>query len=169
MTISLHGASAPILLRLLGNLDQWLAKAQAHADARQFDAANLLTMRLAPDMLAFASQVRIATDIARLTMVRLGGGEFPRYADEETSLAALGERVRKAIGFVESYQPGQFDGSADREIVVPQQGREPLRFTGTSFLQQWALPNFFFHLTTTYALLRHAGVDLGKADYLGAF
>ncbi len=167
MTMSMHGASAPIMLRMLGNLDHWLEKAQAHAAARSFESTVYLTMRLAPDMLPFSSQVRIATDMARLTMVRLGGGEFPRYADDETTLTALGDRVKKTIGFVQSFRPEQIDGSEEREIVHPQRAGEPLRFTGETFLQRWALPNFFFHVTTAYALLRHAGVDLGKADYLG--
>ncbi len=167
MTISMHGASVPVLLRMLGNLDQWLEKAQAHAESRGFDAANYLALRLAPDMLPFASQVRIATDMARLTLVRLGGGDFPRYADDETTLAALSDRVKKTIGFVQAFPPAQIDGSAAREVVHPQRSGEPLRFTGATFLQRWALPNFFFHVTTAYALLRHAGVDLGKADYLG--
>lgn len=165
--MSMHGASAPIMLRMLGNLDRWLDKAQAHAEARSFESAVYLTMRLAPDMLPFVSQVRIATDMARLAMVRLGGGEFPRYADDETTLAALSDRVKKTIGFVQAFRPEQIDGSDAREIVHPQRSGDPLRFTGEAFLQRWALPNFFFHVTTAYALLRHAGVDLGKADYLG--
>jgi len=169
MSISMHSASAPLLVRMLGNLDQWLGKAQSHAESLKFDSANYLGLRLAPDMLPFAAQVRIASDIARLTVVRLGGGEFPRYDDDETTLAALSERVHKSIAFVQFYEAVRIDGSAAKEIVLPQRTGEALRFTGEDFLQRWALPNFFFHTTMTYALLRQAGVELGKADYLGAF
>lgn len=164
----MHSASAPILIHMLGNLDQWLGKAQAHAEALRFDSANYLGLRLAPDMLPFAAQVRIASDIARLTMVRLAGGEFPRYADDEATLAALSERVRRSVDYVRSFEAMQVDGTDAKEIVLPQRTGEPLRFTGETFLQRWALPNFFFHTTMTYALLRQAGVELGKADYLGA-
>lgn len=167
MAIWMHAASAPALLRMLGNLDGWLAKAQAHVDALAFDSANYLALRLAPDLLPFASQVRIAAGIARLTMVRLADIEFPRYADDETTLAALGDRLRRSIAFVESIGPAQLDGSASREIVHPQRGGEALRFTGEHFLKRWALPNFYFHATTTYALMRQAGVGLGKADFPG--
>lgn len=167
MTLSMYGASAPVFTRMLDNLLTWLDKAQAHAEAKKFDSANYLALRLAPDMLPFASQVRIASDIARLAMVRLGGGEFPRYPDDETTLEALAERVRRSIAFVQSYRAEQIDGSDAREIVHPQRGGDPLHFTGESFLLRWATPNAFFHTTTTYALLRHAGVELGKADYLG--
>jgi len=167
MSMSMYGASAPILIRMLGNVEQWLVKAQAHADALKFDSANYLTQRLAPDMLPFASQVRIASDIARLTMVRLGDAEFPRYVDDETTLAALSERVRKSIAFVQSFDAARIDGTDAKAIVLPQRIGDPLHFTGVTFLQFWALPNVFFHTTMTYALLRQAGVELGKADYLG--
>jgi uncharacterized protein len=168
MSISMHAASAPIQSRMLGNLAQWLERAQAHAETKKFESTNYLALRLAPDMLPFASQVRVASDIARLTMSRLTGAEFPRYADDETTLSALGERVGKSIAFVQSFDVAQFEGTASKAIVLPQRVGEPLHFTGESFLQRWALPNFFFHVTTAYALLRHAGVDLGKADYLGS-
>lgn len=167
MTLSMHSASAPILTRMLGNLNTWLVKAQTHAELKKFDSANYLSMRLAPDMLPFASQVRIATDVARLAVSRLANAEYPRLADDETTLEALAERVRKTIAFVESIEPAQLDGSDAREIVLPQRSGDPLNFTGESFLQRWALPNLFFHTTMTYALLRQAGVELGKADYLG--
>ncbi len=166
MTISIQQASALTLIRMLGNLDAWLARAQAHAHARRFDSAGYLTLRLAPDMLPFASQVRIAADIARLTMARLSDAEFPRCADDEATLAALGGRLRNSVAFVQAVAPERLEGSATREIIHPQRG-EALHFTGETFLQRWAMPNFYFHATTAYALLRQAGVELGKADYLG--
>jgi hypothetical protein len=167
MSLSMHSATAPIFSRMLGNLECWLAAAQAHAEARGYDSANLLGLRLAPDMLPLASQVRIATDMARLTLARLAETEFLRYADDETTLAALAERVRKTIAHVQGFSAAQIDGSDAKAIVLPQRSGEPLHFTGESFVQRWALPNFFFHATTSYALLRQAGVELGKADYLG--
>jgi uncharacterized protein len=167
MTLSMHSASAPILTHMLGNLNTWLVKAQAHAEVGKFDSANYLNLRLAPDMLPFASQVRIACDMARIAIARLGEAEFPRYADDEATLEALAERVRKSIAFVQAIDAARVDGSDAREIVLPQRTGDALHFTGESFLQRWALPNFFFHVTTAYALLRHGGVELGKADYLG--
>jgi uncharacterized protein len=167
MTMSMYTASAPIFVRMLGNLNVWLEKAQAHAEVRKFDSANYLALRLAPDMLPFASQVRIASDIARLGLAKLSQAEFPRYADDEATLEALAERVRKSIAFLQSIDAASVDGSEARQIVLPQRAGDPLHFSGESFLQRWALPNVFFHLTTAYALLRHAGVELGKADYLG--
>jgi len=168
MTISMHSASAPVFTRMLGNVNTWLDKAQAHAEVKKFDSANYLALRLAPDMLPFVSQVRIASDIARLAMAKLGDAEYPRYADDETTLEGLAERVRKSIAFVQSIDAARVDGSEAREIVLPQRTGDPLHFTGESFLQRWALPNVFFHTTMTYALLRQAGVELGKADYLGS-
>jgi hypothetical protein len=167
MTMSMYGASVPVFERMLDNLLTWLAKAQAHAESRRFDSANYLGLRLAPDMLTFASQVRIAADVAKLAVARLAGVDAPRFPDDETTLEALAQRVRNTLAFVRSIDPRSIDGSDAREIVLPQRSGESLHFTGETFLQRWALPNFFFHATTTYALLRHAGVDLGKADVLG--
>jgi hypothetical protein len=167
MTFCIHAASAPIFSRLLGNLVHWLEKAQAHAQAKGFDSANYMALRLAPDMLPFASQVKIAGDIARMAMCRLSGAETPKWPDEENTLETLIVRVRKAIEAVHAVRASDVQGVEAKPVVLPQRGGEPLQFTGESFLQQWALPSFFFHVTTAYALLRHAGVDLGKADYLG--
>lgn len=169
MTISIHSASAPLFVRMLGNLNGWLEKAQGHAEVKKFDSANYLGLRLAPDMLPFVSQIRIASDIARLAVARLAEVEHLKLPDDETTLEALAERVRKSIAFVEGVDAARFAGADAREIVLPQRSGEPLHFNGESFLQRWALPNVFFHVTMTYALLRHAGVDIGKADYLGKF
>ncbi len=168
MTMTIHAASAPIIARMLSNLAVWLEKAQAHADAKKFDSANYLGMRLAPDMLPFGAQVKIACDIGRMTMARLAATEAPKWPDDETTLAALIVRVQKAVEYVESFSVADVEGATSREIVVPQRGRDALVFNGETLLQRWALPNVFFHTTTAYALLRQAGVDIGKADYLGA-
>jgi hypothetical protein len=167
MTISMHSASAPIFARMLTNLLGWLDKAQAHADAKKFDSANYLSMRLAPDMLPFTNQIQIASDAAKGAMARLAGTEIPKWEDNEASLAELRARVQKTLDFVKSFDASKIDGSEAREITIPRRSGEPLKFSGEVFLKHYALPNFFFHITTAYALLRHAGVDVGKGDYLG--
>ncbi|CAN7760192.1 DUF1993 domain-containing protein [Pseudorhodoferax sp. LjRoot39] len=167
MTMSLHAASAPIMCRMLDNLEGCLAKAEIQDQARGSDSAVYLDLRLAPDMLPFVAQVRIAADIARMTMARLADVEMPRHADDETTLAALRQRLRASAQWVASVDAQAVNAAAGRQIVLPQRAAPPLHFDGCSLLQRWALPNFFFHVTTAYALLRHAGVDIGKADYLG--
>ena len=168
MTISMHSASVPVFQRQLGAVLAWLDKAEAHAAARKFDTANYLQLRLAPDMLPFVAQIRIASDAAKGCVARLAGQEPPKFEDNEASLADLRERVNKTLAYVESVPAAAFDGSDSRAITIPMRNRDPLQFTGEVFLRHWALPNFFFHLTTAYALLRHAGVELGKGDFLAA-
>lgn len=167
MTISMHTASAPVFKRMLGNMLVWLDKAQAHAEARKFDPNNYLGLRLAPDMLPLVKQVQIASDAAKGCMARLSGQEIPKWDDTEASLDDLRARIRKTIAYVDSVPAAQVDGSEAREIVIPMRTRDPLQFQGETFLKHFALPNFFFHTTMLYALLRHAGVELGKGDYLG--
>jgi uncharacterized protein len=166
MAISMHSASVPIFVKQLGAMLNWLDKAEAHAQARKFDAVNYLGLRLAPDMLPFAAQIRIASDGAKGCVARLAGQEPPKYEDNETTLDELRQRIRKTIDYVQSVPASSIDGSEEREIVIPMRTRDPLHFKGEHFLKHWALPNFFFHCTTAYALLRHSGVELGKADYL---
>ena len=169
MPMSMHAASVALYARLLKNMLTWLDKAEAHALAKGFASNNYLPLRLAPDMLPFTHQVVIACEVARTGAARLAGVEMPPWTGgADDSLQALSARVKDAIAFLEAVPPEQVAGSATREVILPQRNGDPLHFTGEGFLQRWALPNFFFHLTTTYALLRHAGVDLGKADYLGA-
>jgi hypothetical protein len=166
MTLSMHSASVPLFNRQLGALLSWLDKAEAHAAARKFDAGNFLQLRLAPDMLPFVSQVRIASDAAKGCVARLAGQEPPKFEDNEASIAELRERVRKTLDYVNSVPAASIEGSEQREIVIPMRNRDPIKFSGQVFLQHWALPNFFFHVTNAYALLRHGGVELGKADFL---
>jgi hypothetical protein len=166
MTISMHSSSAPVLLRMLGNMLVWLDKAEAHATARRFDPANYLGLRLAPDMLPLARQVQIASDMAKGCMSRLAGQEVPKWADDEATLDDLRERIRRTMAHIEAVPAEALDGSESREIVVPTRVAE-LRFSGEDYLRHFVLPNFYFHATTLYALLRHAGVDLGKRDFLG--
>ena len=146
----------------LGALLNWLDKAEAHATARKFDPNNYLQLRLAPDMLPFVSQIRIASDAAKGCVARLAGVEPPKFEDNEATLADLRERVRKTLDYVNSVPASAFDGSEERDIVIPMRTRDALQFKGQLYLQHWALPNFYFHITTAYALLRHAGVELGK-------
>jgi hypothetical protein len=166
MTISMHSASVPVFTRTLGQLLTWLDKAEAHAQAKKFDPAVYLSARLAPDMLPFTKQVQIACDAAKFGVARLAGVEAPKHEDTEASLAELRERVRKTLDFVQSVPAGKIDGSDQRDVVLPRRDG-PVTLNGEFFLKHYALPNFFFHVMTTYALLRHNGVDLGKADYLG--
>ena len=168
MTISMHSASVPVFQRQLGAVLNWLDKAEAHATARKFDSANYLALRLAPDMLPLVSQIRIASDAAKGCVARLAGQEPPKFEDNEASFADLRERVQKTLAYVESVPAAAFEGSDGRSITIPMRNRDPLQFSGEVFLRHWALPNFFFHVSMTYALLRHAGVDLGKGDFLAA-
>lgn len=166
MTITMYSASVPVFQRQLGALLAMLDKAQAHAEARKFSPDNYLQLRLAPDMLPFVSQIRIASDSAKGAVARLAGVDAPKFEDNETTFEELRARVRKTLDYVGSVPADSIDGSEDRAIVIPMRTRDPLQFSGEVFLKHWALPNFFFHVTTAYALLRHAGVDLGKADFL---
>jgi hypothetical protein len=117
-------------------------------------------------MLPFVNQIQIASDAAKGCMARLAGVEVPKWEDNEKSFDDLRARIRKTIDYVKSFEPAQIEGSESREVLVPRRSGEPLKLTGEAFLRSLALPNFFFHATTAYALLRHAGVDLGKMDYL---
>lgn len=167
MSLSMHAASAPVLSRILNNMLGWLDKAQAHAEARKFDPANYLGLRLAPDMLPLARQIQIASDAAKGCMARLSGVEMPKWADTEASLDELRARLRKTLDYVQSFSAAQIDGSESRAISIPMRSGDALNLSGEAFLKHYALPNFYFHATTTYALLRQAGVELGKADFLG--
>jgi hypothetical protein len=165
-TISMHSASVPVFQLMLGNMLAWLDRAQAHAEARKFDADNYLGLRLAPDMLPMVMQVRIACDTAKRCCARLAGIEAPVHADDETTLDQLRARIRSVLDWVASVPAAQIEGSESRAIELPQRSGDPLKFSGHDFLTHYALPNFYFHTTTTYAILRHAGVDLGKRHYL---
>jgi uncharacterized protein len=167
MSITMHSASAPIFVAMLKNLVTWLDKAEAHAAAKKFEPKVYLAARLAPDMLPFVTQIQIACDGAKFAMARLAGVDAPKFDDTEASLADLRERVRATIEFIESVPADKIDGSEAKEITIPRRAG-PVVMKGEAYLKHFALPNFFFHVTTAYALLRHNGVELGKTDYLGA-
>lgn len=166
MSLSMYQASIPMLLRGLDNLAAILAKAAAHAAARKIAPEVFLNARLAPDMLPLVRQVQIVSDTAKGCAARLASIEVPSYADTETSFAELQERLAKTVAFLKSVAPEQVDGSEERAIVLKAHDQE-IHFTGRTYLLGFVLPNFYFHLTTAYAILRHNGVELGKKDYLG--
>jgi hypothetical protein len=166
MAISMHSASVPIFVRMLGNLLTWLDKAEAHATARKFDPSVYLGARLAPDMLPFTNQIQLACDAVKFGVARLSGVEAPKFADDEASLADLRVRVRKTVDFIQSVPAAQIDGTESKDVVVPRRDGS-MTLKGETYLKTFVLPNFFFHVTTAYALLRHYGVELGKADFLG--
>lgn len=167
MPISMSSASLPVFRTALSNLYHCLVKADANAVARRFDPNVLVGVRLAPDMLPLASQVRIACDAAKYGAARLGGLSAPRHEDNETTLDQLKARIASTLDWLSTVPPEAIDGSEERDITFPV-GRDGTTRTmkGEAYLKHWALPNLFFHVTTAYALLRHNGVDLGKADYL---
>jgi uncharacterized protein len=166
MPMTLYSASVPVFTRMLGNLLTWLDKAEAYAAAKKFEPVVLLGTRLAPDMLPFTRQVQIACDSAKFGVARVAGVEAPKFEDNEASFAELRERIRKTIDFVASVPQASIDGSDDRDVTLPRRDG-PIVLKAEAYLKGHALPNFFFHLTTAYALLRHNGVDVGKADFLG--
>ncbi|HEX9276698.1 MAG TPA: DUF1993 domain-containing protein [Casimicrobiaceae bacterium] len=166
MTISMYQASVAMFIRMLTSLKGILEKGAAYAQARKIEEPVLLNARLYPDMFAFTRQVQIACDFARGTGARLAGTEPPAYEDKEQTFAELVARVERSIAYLRTLTAGEIDGSEGREIVRPIRG-EPKKFTGINYLLQFALPNFFFHVTTVYAILRHNGVELGKADFIG--
>ena len=166
MSLSMHSASVPVFTKTLGNLLSWLDKAEAHATAKKFDTSVLLAARLAPDMLPFTRQIQIACDSAKFGMSRLAGVDGPKFEDNEASFAELRERIRKTIDYVQSVPAAQIVGTEDKDVTVPRRDG-PMVLKGEFYLLHYVLPNFYFHVTAAYALLRHNGVDLGKADYLG--
>lgn len=167
MALSMHSASIPQMVHMLRAALTWLDKAEAHAKARNFSPDNYLGLRLAPDMLPFTKQIQIASDMAKGCAARLAGVEVPSWEDNEATLADLRTRLTRTIDYVNGFGPAQIDGSDAREIALPTRTGEPRRFSGQGYLTQFVLPNLYFHLGMTYALLRHAGVELGKKDYLG--
>jgi hypothetical protein len=166
MTMSLSAASLPVFKLMLNNLSHILDKGAAHAEARKFDPANLLASRLAPDMLPFTRQVQIACDSAKIGAARAAGIEWPKYEDDETTFAQLKERIQKTLDFLATVPAEKIDGNEEKELQIPT-GRDTSRtMKAQDYLRFHSMPNFFFHVTTAYAILRHNGVELGKTDYL---
>jgi len=168
MSLTMYQASIPVFVRMLGNLSVILDKAAAHAEAKKIDPTIFVNARLAPDMYPLSRQVQIATDMVKGCAARLAGIEVPSYEDTETTFADLQTRITKTVAFLQSVSASQIDGSEDRNITL-KFGSKELSFLGQAYLLDFVLPNFHFHLTTTYAILRHNGVAIGKKDYVGNF
>ena len=166
MTISMYQVSVPRFVNILTNLSAILDKTQGHVDATKIDATALTSYRLFPDMFAMARQVQIACDTAKGAVARLAGVDIPVNEDTEQTLAELKKRIATTIAFVQSIQPEQIDGSEDSEITL-RRGEKSTTYKGMQFLLGHAMPNFYFHVTTVYNILRHNGVPVGKRDYLG--
>ena len=167
MSISMYRASAPIFLQFLPALGACLRKAADYATAKKIEPVVLLQSRLYPDMFPLVRQVQIAADFAKGTMARLAGQEPPKYEDTETSFDQLQARIQRTIDYVKEFKPSQIDGSEERDITLTF-GTNTRNFKGENYLTGFALPNFFFHTTTAYAILRHNGVELGKGDFMRA-
>jgi hypothetical protein len=166
MAISMYQASVPQLKKMLVNLTAILTKAEEHAAAKGIDSKVLVGARLFPDMFPLAKQVQIACDQVKLGLARLASVEAPKFDDTESTLAQLKERIAKTIAFMDSIKPEQIDGTEAKEIKFSIK-EWSFEFVGEQYVLTWIIPNFYFHVTTTYNILRHNGVELGKADYLG--
>jgi hypothetical protein len=163
----MYAASVPVFKKMLGNLAAILARAEAHAAERKIEPAALLQARLYPDMFPLLRQVQVAADFAKGASARLAGEEVPRYDDLEQGFGDLQQRIARTIAFIDSLSPDAFDGSEERAIVTGS-GAKVKHFRGQDYLLHYALPHFYFHVTTAYAILRHNGVEVGKKDFIGA-
>jgi len=168
MALSLYDISVPVFLRGLAQLSHILDRGLEYAETSGIDPTVLVNARLAPDMLTLAGQVQAASDAAKLGTARLAGIKAPSFPDTETTYEELRARVAKTVDFLNSVERGQIEGAEERALTMTVRGSE-LHFTAQRYLLQFALPNFFFHVTTAYDVLRHTGVPLGKLDYLGRF
>ena len=168
MPLSMYQASVPVIRHMLGNLAAILTKAEAFATERKIEPSVLLQYRLAPDMFPLVRQAQVVSDVAKGGVARLAGAEIPKFEDVETTFPELQERVARTIRFVESFRPDQIDGSEDRDVTLAL-GPNSVTFKGQVYLLNFVLPNFYFHTTAAYAILRHAGVNVGKMDFLGSF
>jgi hypothetical protein len=167
MKISVHAVTVDIFASTLSSLSVLLEKGAAHAAAKKFDPAILVNARLAPDMFPLSKQVQIACDLAKNSIARLAALEPPRFEDNEKTLEELRARVARTIDYIKGVPASAFEGSEDRDIKVPAGPERVLEFKGLPFVQKWAIPNVFFHVTTAYNILRHNGVEIGKRDFLG--
>lgn len=169
MSISMYVASVPVFRQMLGSLVAIIGKAEAYAAERKIEPTVLLHSRLFPDMLPLVRQVQIACDFATGVTARLAGQDVPAYDDQEQGFEQLRDRLQRTLAFLDSVDAARFDGSEDREILTRPGTPKERRFSGQDYLLTYGLPQFFFHVTTAYALLRHNGVEIGKRDYMGAY
>lgn len=169
MTISLYSASVPVFRQMLNSVGAILDKAEQHAMAKNIDPNVLLQARLFPDMFPLIRQVQIAADFARGVSARLAGVEVPKYDDNEVTFADLRSLLGKTLAFIDGFAPEQINGNEDREIITRPGTPKEKRFNGQSYLLNYGVPQFFFHVTTAYAILRHNGIEVGKRDYMGTY
>ena len=168
MTLSMYDASVPVFKQILGSLSAILDLAETHAAERKIDPNALLQFRLYPDMFPFTRQIQIAADFAKGAAARLAGVPVPAFDDNEHSFAELKERIAKTLAFIDSLPKAQIEGSEERAISTGS-GDKTRHFTGQTYLLHYALPHFYFHATTAYAILRHNGVAIGKKDFIGSY
>jgi hypothetical protein len=168
MTLSIYDAAIPTLLRGLANLSAVIGKAAEHVEHEKLDAAVFISARLYPDMFPFNRQIRIASDQAKGGIARLAGIEPPKFADTENSFAELKDRIAQTAAFLKGIDLQQFEGAAERGVLIKQPQRTLSFPSGWNYLLTFVLPNFYFHSATAYDILRHNGVRLGKGDFLGA-
>ena len=166
MSISVYDQSIARMIHMLKNLDNIVSKAETYAEERNIEPSALLRARLFPTMYDFIFQVQVATDLSKGCAARLSGTEIPKWEDDEDTFADVHERIKKALDFLGNIKPEQLEGSESKALVV-QLGSHTVNFTGQSYLLGFVLPNFYFHLTTAYNLMRHNGLDLGKRDFVG--
>lgn len=169
MTLSMHSASVPVLKQLLGSLSEILARTEAQATERKIDADAYLQARLFPDMFPLLRQVQIACDFAKGIGARLADVDVPVYDDKERSFGELQALIAKTLTFIDGLEPALFEGAQDREIVLRPGTPKERRFGGQDYLIHYGLPQFFFHVTTAYAILRGNGVEIGKRDFMGKY
>lgn len=169
MAISMYAASVPVFRQMLGSLNDILTKAETHATEKKISPDALLQARLFPDMFPLTRQIQIAADFAKGMSARLAGAAVPSYEDTEQSFEELRARIAKTLAFINSLTPEQIDGSEERDIVLFAGTPREKQFSGLSYLVHYGMPQFFFHVTTAYAILRHNGVELGKRDFVGTF
>ncbi len=168
MSLSMYDASIPVFKQVLTSLSAILDKAEAHAAEKKIDPNALLQARLFPDMFPFTRQIQVAADFAKGASARLAGVDVPKYDDTEQSMADLKERIAKTLAFIDSLPQAQIEGSEQRDISTSS-GPNAKQFKGQVYLLHYALPHFYFHATTAYAILRHNGVEVGKKDFIGSF
>ena len=166
MAISMYQASVPVFIRTLNNLVGILEKGARYAETKKIDPSVLVNSRLSPDMFPLFRQVQIASDIAKRGAAQLAGVEAPKFEDNENTFPELIDRVQKTISYLDTFKSEQIDGSEERTITL-QMRDNTLSFQGMPFLLYFVLPNVYFHVTTTYDILRHCGVEVGKQDFLG--
>lgn len=169
MSLSMYSASVPVFRQVLGSLAAILEKAESHADLKKIEPQALLQARLFPDMFPLLRQVQVAADFAKGTVARLGGVEVPRYDDVETDFAGLQERIARTLAFIDSVPRDAIEDGAAREITTGSGANARHFANGQIYLSHYALPHFYFHATTAYAILRHNGLEIGKKDFIGSF